>query len=168
VAPARPHRASPLGGDPPAAAQAQPPRAPTPAAALPANGPARQALRFVNLEGTPLEVVEANAEAGGADQTIDPVVRLHNRSARTISEFALAFVVDGRATAVLRDTTDIRPGEEYRVRLPGEGNLHHAAETLTISVIRAETGAGEAWGIAAPPGVLPLLPEFATRLGQMD
>jgi hypothetical protein len=105
-------------------------------------------------------VVEADAAAGGVDETVDPLVRLRNQSDRTVSEFALAYVVNGRATAILRDTTDIRPGEDYIVRLPGEGRLHHAAVALTVSVIRAETGAGEAWGIAAPPGILPLLPEL--------
>ncbi|HEX8692198.1 MAG TPA: M56 family metallopeptidase [Longimicrobium sp.] len=124
----------------------------------PEAGPARQPLRFVNLPGTPLEVVEASAAAAGADQIGRPVVRLRNRSRETVSAFALAFVVAGRATAVVHDTSDIGPGEHYVVRLPGEGRINAAAGAVAVSVIRAEIAGREPWGTAAPPGLLPPLP----------
>jgi len=127
-------------------------------------GPPRTELRFVNLPGTPLLVMDATAmRATGA--ITHPVIRLRNRSARTVSGFELAFVAEGRATAVLRDTSDIYPGAEYVVYLPGDGRINRAADVLAVAVIQADLLGRGSWGTSSPPGVLPALPavQLATR-----
>jgi hypothetical protein len=155
---------------------APPPASPTPGrgarsgAGAAAVDPARPAetkpaarrwpLRFANLAGTPLEVMEATAADGpdGAPSVSGTEVRLRNPGGRTVTGFALGFVRDGSVTAVLNDSSDVAPGEEYLVRVPGDGTINGTRRSLVVAVLGAQLGRDGAWGIPTPPGVLPPAP----------
>jgi hypothetical protein len=84
-----------------------------------------------------------------------------------VTAFALAFVRDGSVTAVLNDTSDVAPGEEYVVRVPGDGTINGARRSLVVTVLGAQLGS-DAWGIPTPPGVLPPAPAELLAFGRRE
>ncbi|HEX2080232.1 MAG TPA: M56 family metallopeptidase [Longimicrobium sp.] len=133
----------------------------------PAAAGAQKRLDFANLPGAPLEIVSATAvelREGDAARIADPVVTLVNRRGETVSEFAVAFIRDGRVTAAISDTSNVAPGASYTLRLPllpGEteaGTIHAPAADVLVTVLEARTSSGRAWGTHTRPGIMPAVP----------